>query len=58
VATLFGTAFSAAHLVVEGPPPSVAQAFVVLAVFGAFGAAAVLGGWIAFGSYLRLVRRA
>jgi hypothetical protein len=58
VAAAFGTAFSAAQLIAEGPPPSVAQAFLVLAIFGAFGAAAVLGGWIAFGSYLRLVRRA
>jgi hypothetical protein len=58
VAAAFGTAFSVAHLVAEGPPPSVAQAFAVVAIFGAFGAAAVLGGWIAFGSFLRLVRRA
>jgi hypothetical protein len=58
VAIAFGTAFSAAHLVAEGPPPSVAQAVVVWVIFGGVGAAAVLGGWIAFGSYLRLVRRA
>jgi hypothetical protein len=57
VATAFGTAFSALHLIAEGPPPSIAQGFAVLIVFGAFGAAAVLGGWIAFGGYLRLVRR-
>jgi hypothetical protein len=58
VAVAFGAAFSAAHLVAEGPPPSVAATFVVWAIFGAFGAAAVLGGWVAFGTYLRLVRRA
>jgi len=58
VAIAFGTAFSAAHLVAEGPPPGIGQAFVVWAIYGAFGAAAVLGGWIAFGGYLRLVRRA
>jgi hypothetical protein len=58
VATAFGAAFSAAHLVAEGPPPGIGQALFVWAIYGAFGAAAVLGGWIAFRSYLRLVRRA
>jgi hypothetical protein len=58
VAIAFGTSFSAAHLVAEGPPPSIGMTLVVWAIFGAFGAAAVLGGWIAFGRYLRLVRRA
>ncbi|HEY8760681.1 MAG TPA: hypothetical protein VIP52_07200 [Candidatus Dormibacteraeota bacterium] len=58
VATAFGTAFSASHLIAEGPPPGIGQALFVWAIYGAFGAAAVLGGWVAFGSYLRLVRRA
>jgi hypothetical protein len=58
VAVAFGTAFSAAHLVGEGPPPGMGQALLVWAIYGAFGAAAVLGGWVAFSSYLRLVRRA
>lgn len=57
VATAFGAAFSAAHLVAEGPPAGIGQALFVWAIYGAFGAAAVLGGWVAFGSYLRLVRR-
>ncbi len=58
VAAAFGLAFSAGHLIAEGPPPDIGDAFLVLGIFGAFGAAAVLGGWIAFGTYLRLVRRA
>lgn len=58
VAVAFGTAFSAAHLIAEGLPPTLAAALFVWAIFGAFGAAAVLAGWVAFGSYLRLVRRA
>lgn len=58
VAVAFGSAFSAAHVIAEGPPPTLAAALFVWAIFGAFGAAAVLAGWAAFGSYLRLVRRA
>jgi hypothetical protein len=58
VAAAFGLVFSATHLIGEGLPPNIDDAFLVLGVFGAFGAGACLGGWIAFGSYLRLVRRA
>jgi hypothetical protein len=58
VAVAFGTFFSAAHLIAEGPPSSLAATILVWAIYGAFGAAVVLGGWIAFNRYLRLVRRA
>ena len=56
VAVAFGLSYSAWHLLVEGPAPSVSAAVTILLVFAAFGAAAVMAGWIAFGRYLRLVR--
>ncbi len=58
VALAFGLSYSAWHLLVEGPAPSVSAAVTILLVFAAFGAAAVMAGWIAFGRYLRLIRSA
>lgn len=58
VAVGFGLSYSAWHLIVEGPAPSVSAAVTILLVFAAFGAAAVMAGWIAFGRYLRLIRTA
>jgi hypothetical protein len=57
VAVGFGLGYSTWHLLVEGPAPSASASFTVLIVFASLGAAAVLAGWIAFGGYLRLVRR-
>lgn len=56
VALAFGLSFSVWHLLVEGPTPSVSGAVTILLVFAAFGSAAVMAGWIAFGRYLRLIR--
>ena len=57
VAVGFGLTYSTWHLIVEGPAPSPGAAITILLVFAGFGAAAVLAGWIAFGGYLRLIRR-
>jgi len=56
VAVAFGLSFSAWHLLVEGPAPSAGASMTILLVFAAFGAGAVMAGWIAFGPYLHLIR--